>query len=60
MYSGEWVTAKGERLLISGMESRHLVNCIRLIQRKRGWRRHLLSALQLELEIRGLNMRSMG
>lgn len=54
MYSGEWVTARGERLLISQMETRHIVNCIRLIQRRGGWRRNKLPALQLELEIRGM------
>lgn len=47
-----WETADGQLIPISEMETSHIINCIRRIQRKRNWRREYLDRLQLELEIR--------
>lgn len=49
-----WITARGERIPVSQMETSHIISCIRRIQRKNGWRRQYLERLQLELNIRRL------
>ena len=46
-----WITKQGERLLVSQMETRHIVNCINKIIRD-NWRVGYLERLQLELLIR--------
>jgi hypothetical protein len=52
-----WITARGERLLISKMDTSHIINCIRLMQRKKNWRRGYLDRLLLELDIRNVTQR---
>jgi hypothetical protein len=52
-----WVTRDGQRLLVSQMETSHIVNCVRKIQRSRGWRQEYLDRLILELRIRELGLR---
>lgn len=53
-----WVTARGERMPVSKMETSHIENCIRKIERSRkGWRRDYLERLRLELYIRDNNLR---
>lgn len=47
-----WVTARKERLLVSQMETRHVIDCINLIRRKWPWRKEFLPRLELELDIR--------
>ena len=54
MFVGIWTCADGRRVAIPEMETRHIINCIRMIQRKKNWRRHYLDRLLLELEIRGI------
>lgn len=50
MYDQIWVTAKGEAILVSKMDTSHIINCIRKIQRSRtGWRKEYLERLELEL-----------
>lgn len=56
MFSGEWVTREGNVLVIAEMQTRHIINCIRMIERRGRWRRHKLAALRLQLEIRGREM----
>jgi hypothetical protein len=57
MFPGVWFTARGQAIPIPEMETSHIVNCIRKIQRSRSWRRDQLDRLQLELEIRALEGR---
>lgn len=56
-----WVTKRRERILVANMETRHIHNCIRMIQRSiaRGlpWRVDYYDRLQLELEIRRIQNR---
>lgn len=48
-----WITRDGRRYLVREMETRHIINCVRMIQRsKTGWRREYLDRLLLELAIR--------
>lgn len=53
-----WVTREGKSYRIYDMETRHINNCIRMIQRSiargRPWRVRYLARLELELEIRAL------
>lgn len=50
-----WVCRDGRAMKVSDMETRHIRNCIAMILRsKKGWRRHYLPRLHLELEIRQL------
>jgi len=50
-----WITADGRRLLVSQMETRHLINCVaKILRSRRGWRLEYLERLQLELFIRSL------
>lgn len=49
-----WVTAKGQHILISNMQTSHIYNCINLIKRRSGWRIDYLERLELELVIRSL------
>lgn len=53
-----WITAKGERILVSNMDTSHINACIAKIRRSRkGWRKEYLPRLELELDIRSLNLR---
>ena len=56
-----WVSKDGRRWLVANMETRHIVNCIRMIQRSmargRPWRVDYYDRLQLELEIRNIQNR---
>lgn len=47
-----WVTRDGRQLLVSQMETRHIVNSINRILRHRNWRREYIDRLRLELVIR--------
>lgn len=47
-----WITKDGRRYLVRQMETGHIVNCIRMIQRNPGWRDEYLDRLLLELAIR--------
>lgn len=49
-----WRTKDGRAMTVAEMETRHIVNSIRMIERSRGWRRAYLPRLFLELEIRRL------
>jgi len=40
------------------MEDRHIMNCIRLIDRSNGWRDHYRFRLMLELELRSLQRKT--
>lgn len=54
-----WITADGRMMYAGEMETSHLVNCIMKIKRSRkGWRREYLPRLELELELRNLNIRT--
>lgn len=54
-----WVTRDGRSLLISQMDTSHIVNCIAKINRSRtGWRAEYLPRLQLELDIRTYGLQS--
>lgn len=54
-----WICADGRAIPLNQMEESHIIACIRKIQRSRkGWRRHWLEPLQLELEIRRLGKQS--
>jgi hypothetical protein len=52
-----WTCRDGRQVLVSQMEYQHLMNCIRMIGRKRSWRREYLPRLLLELEIRRIQGR---
>lgn len=52
-----WITRDGRMLLVSQMETRHILNCIAMIERKRNWRRRYLERLYLELLIREIEGR---
>lgn len=52
-----WVTRDGRSMTVSQMETRHIVNSINMIRRKKRWRRVFLPRLELELEIRRLGLR---
>jgi hypothetical protein len=55
MYDRVWVCRDGRRILVSQMETRHIINCIRMIQRKwPWWRAEYLARLELELFARTL------
>jgi hypothetical protein len=49
-----WVCKDGRRMLVAEMTTLHVVNSIAMIKRIKGWRRHLLKRLELELEIRSI------
>lgn len=50
-----WTTKIGVRIPVSKMGTRHIVNCIRMIERSGfSWRSEYYARLQLELELRGL------
>jgi hypothetical protein len=49
-----WITRDGRAYLVSEMETRHIVNCINMILRRKGWRRRYLERLYLELVIRDI------
>jgi hypothetical protein len=49
-----WITRDGRAYLVSEMETRHILNCIAMIERKNGWRRSYLRRLYLELVIRDI------
>jgi len=50
-----WTTREGKRILVSQMETSHVVNCIALIRRHAGrWRAKYLDRLELELLIRSI------
>lgn len=54
-----WRCADGRQILVSQMETRHLANCInKILCSRNGWRRQYLERLQLELQIRALNLSS--
>lgn len=52
-----WVCKDGRRMHVKEMDDNHLANCIRKIERSRGWRKHWLPRLLLEQEIRALGLR---
>jgi hypothetical protein len=52
-----WITRDGRAYLVSQMETRHIRNCIAMIERKDGWRRGYLERLRLELIIRDIQSR---
>lgn len=41
-------------MTVAQMDTRHILNSIRLIQRSKNWRKHYLPRLELELTIRSL------
>lgn len=50
-----WLTKDGRQLLVSKMDTSHILNCISKIERNRnGWRREYLERLKLELLIRSM------
>lgn len=49
-----WICRDGRALLVSQMETSHIVNAIALIQRRPNWRRDYLPRLELELVIRSV------
>ena len=54
-----WVTKDERSIPICNMDTDHIMNCIRKIQRNRkGWRKEYLTRLNLELEIRTLGLSS--
>lgn len=55
MYDKVWTTKKGEHIPISKMETSHIVNCINLIRRSKGWRQEYLERLELELFARSID-----
>lgn len=56
-----WQTAHGELYLVSQMETRHIQNCLNLMDERarlgKPWRERYRERLQLELEIRQLGHR---
>ncbi len=59
MHDRIWETADGRLVPVSQMETSHIINCIRKIQRSRkGWRKEYLDRLLLEIEIRNMRDRS--
>ncbi|HEY7415486.1 MAG TPA: hypothetical protein VH593_09855 [Ktedonobacteraceae bacterium] len=49
MYDRVWITRDGRAIKVSDMETRHIKNCIAMIQRKWPWRAEYLDRLELEL-----------
>jgi len=49
-----WKCADGRLVRIDQMERSHILNCMALIVRKRGWRREWLKYFELELQLRDL------
>ena len=53
-----WVTKDGRRILVSQMDTNHIMNCIiMIVNSKKGWRREYLERLRLELIIRDIRRR---
>jgi hypothetical protein len=53
-----WETKDGIKILVSQMDTSHILNCIAKIRRSpRGWRREYLPRLELELTIRDIQGR---
>jgi hypothetical protein len=53
-----WTTKDRRMMKMSEMETRHIWNCIRLIDRSSGWRDHYRFRLMLELELRSLQRKT--
>lgn len=57
-----WVTREGIRYRVSAMETRHIFNCLRMMDRARArgrrWREEYRDRLELELEIRAMRSRT--
>ena len=51
-----WTTAADEFIPYGKMETSHLLNCKRMIERKNGWRRDFLPYIEHELRLRGHNV----
>lgn len=49
-----WVTRDGRKILVSQMETSHIVRCIAMILRNRNWRREYLDRLRIELIARSI------
>ena len=49
-----WTTAKGDLIPYSKMTTRHLINCKKMCERKKPWRKNFLPYLNTELKRRGV------
>ena len=51
-----WTTADGDLIPYGEMQTSHLLNCKRMIERKNGWRREFLRYIEHELRLRGITV----
>lgn len=51
-----WICKNGRKLPVSNMGTRHIKNCLNLMDKHPGWREEFRERLELELLIRELKL----
>lgn len=52
-----WTCADGRKILVSNLQTDHIIRILAMMDKKPGWRKIVRPRLELELEIRKLGLR---